>query len=130
MSGLFPLAKEKFLSAELDLMDDDIKVVLIDEDDHVPDLETDTMLSDISSAVVATSGNLSNKSITGGVFNADPVVLSSVTGDEFESIVIYKDSGDPATSVLIAYIEDCGATPDGTNITITWATGLYKIFSI
>jgi hypothetical protein len=133
-SALFAKGKKKLLDADIDLLVDNLKIVCVDHTDDTPVPATDEFLSDIiAGARVATSGNLAGKSTTGGVFDADPITLAAVTGDEFESLVIYKDTGDPATSPLIAYI-DTGAglpcTPDGSDITITWSDGASKIFAI
>lgn len=133
-NALFAKGKKKILDGDIDLLADNIKIVFVDEDDDVPVPATDEFLSDIAAgARVATSGNLAGKSTTDGVFDADDVVVSSVTGDEFESVVIYKDTGDPATSPLIAYFDTMSGlpcTPDGSNITVTWDNGAEKIFAI
>jgi len=130
----FVKAKEKFLTGAINLLTDDIKVVCVDHGVDTPNIETDEFLSDIAEgARIATTGNLANKSITGGVFDADPITMSAVVGDPFESIVMYKDTGDPATSPLIAYddaAEGLPCTPDGTDITITWSNGDNKIFAL
>jgi phage tail sheath gpL-like len=131
---LFATAKKKLLDGDIDLLADDIKVVCVDEDDDVPDPAADEFLADIDAgARVATSGNLTTPDTTGGVFNADPITIAAVAGDEFESIVIYKDTGNPATSALIAYIDTAAGlpcTPDGSDITITWDAGANKIFAL
>ena len=76
---------------------------------------------------------LAGKDTTDGVFDANDITFTSVTGDEFESLVIYKHTGTEGTSQLIAYI-DTGTgfplTPDGGNIDLTWDAGANKIFKI
>ena len=133
-NALFAKAKEHLGLGDIDLVNDDIKVVLVDEDDDTPVVATDEFLSDIAAgARVATSGNLSGKSFTGGIFNATDITINSVSGDEFESIVIYQDTGDPETSLLIAYIDSATGlpyTPTGNNITITWDDAAAKIFAL
>jgi hypothetical protein len=134
VNALFAKGKKKLLDADIDLLVDDIKLVCVDHADDTPVPATDEFLADIAVAArVATSGNFSGKTTTGGVFDADDVVLLTVAGDQFESIVIYKDTGNPATSPLIAYIDVAAGlpcTPDGTNITITWDAGADKIFAL
>ncbi len=133
-NALFAKAKKKFLDADIDLLVDNIKCVLVDHADDNPDVSTDEFLSDILAAArVATSGNLANKSTTGGVFDADDITIAAVTGDQFESIVIYKDTGDASTSPLIARIDTASGlpcTPNGGDITITWDNGSNKIFAL
>ena len=73
------------------------------------------------------------KTITAGVANADDVVLNAVTGAQSEAIVLFQDTGNPATSKLIAYINvatGLPVTPNGGAITIQWDTGINKIFKL
>jgi hypothetical protein len=82
---------------------------------------------------VATSGNLASKSTTGGVFDAADVTITTVSGDQFEYIIIYKDTGTASTSNLIACIDTATGlpcTPNGGDITITWDNGANKIFAL
>ena len=54
---------------------------------------------------------------------SDAPTASGVTGDEFEALIMYIDTGTPATSRLILYL-DTGITgmpltPDGSDVQIT-----------
>jgi hypothetical protein len=68
------------------------------------------------------------------VFDADPVTFSSVTGNTVEALVIYKDTGNAATSPLLAYIDTVSSglpvTPNGGNIVVAWDSGSNKIFKL
>jgi hypothetical protein len=132
--ALFAHFKEHLLNKDVDLLVDNIKVVLVDHTDHTPDPAVDEYLHDIDAAArVATSGNMDGKSTTHGVFDANDVTINTVTGDGVDSIVIYMDSGDEDTSILIAYIDSATGlpyTPSGGNIQITWSSGAYKIFAL
>lgn len=135
MAGaLFYKSKEKLLSGSIHMLTDTIKLVLVDHTDHDPDVTTDEYLSAIDAAGrVATSGQLQNPTVTNGVFDADDIVISSVSGHAFDSIVVFKDTGDAATSPLIAKITDGSGlpgTPDGGNVTITFSSAASKIFAI
>lgn len=108
---------------------DNIKAVLVDTADYTANKATDEFLSDIPSAArVAISDNLTSKTITGRVVDAADVVLSSVSGDTSEAVVLYQDTADPATSRLIIYADTATGlpvTPNGTDITIRWnASGI------
>ena len=133
-SALFAKAKKAFLDGDIDLLTDNIKVVLVDSADYTLDLANHDFLDDIAAgARVGTSGNLANKTTTGGVFDADDVTITSVTGDQFEYIIIYKDTGTAGTSNLIACIDTATGlpcTPNGGDITITWDSGASKIFAL
>lgn len=114
----------------IDLIDDDIKVVLVDLDDYTFSAAHEFLSAVPVAARVATSANLTGKSVsTVGVFDADDVTFASVTGDSAEALVLYKDTGIEATSPLIAYIDTVNAglpvVPDGRDIQVQWnATGI------
>jgi hypothetical protein len=141
-SVLYPAAKALLLGpgtlgttsgTAIDLIDDNIKIALIDTADYTYSAAHDFLNDVAGAAIVATSSNLSGKSVTGGVFDATDVTLTSVTGDVCEAIIIYKDTGTSSTSPLIAYI-DSGAglpvTPGGGNIDIIFDSGANKIFAL
>jgi phage tail sheath gpL-like len=128
---LYPKAKKAFLDGEIDLLDNTIKAILVDSADYTYS-DTHQYLSSVASgAIVATSGAFSSKTTTDGVFDAGDVTFSSVTGDQFEAVIIYKDTGDSATSNLIAYIDNATGlpiTPSGGDITLQWdANGIFEI---
>lgn len=134
-NGIYAKAKQAFLEADIDWLVDDIKVCVVDGADYTANLATDEFLSDIpGAAIVATSANLSTKTSTDGVADADDVTFSSVTGDSVEIIVIYKDTGVAATSRLIAYYDVAASglpvTPNGGNITVSWSNGASRIFAL
>lgn len=133
-SALYDFGRESFLGGDIDWDGDDIKVVLVDEDDDTPDLALDQDLADrAAGSRVATSGNLASKTITAGVADAADLTISTVSGDQFESFDIYMDSGVEATSLLIANIDDATGlpfTPSGGDIIITWDAGANKIFKL
>ncbi|MDH7506203.1 MAG: hypothetical protein QHH15_00245 [Candidatus Thermoplasmatota archaeon] len=134
-NALYDKGRKKFLDGDIDWLNDDIKVCLIDVADYTVDLAADEFLDDISGdAIVATSGNLGTKSSTAGVADAEDVTLSAVSGDVCEAIVVYKDTGNAATSPLICYIDTptsgLPVTPNGGDIIIQWDSGDNKIFKL
>lgn len=108
-----------------------VKVALVDTGVYTYSA-TDQFFSAISSAVVGTPQTLATKTFANGVFNADDVTYTSVTGNSAEAIVLYIDTGTAGTSPLVAFI-DTGVTglpvtPNGGNISITWnATGIFAL---
>ena len=133
-NSLYDKGRQKFLDGDISWTNDNIKIALLDTDEYTVDLSTHEFLSDIPGAArVAISGNLASKTSTAGVANAAAVTLSTVSGARCEAVVIFKDSGNPTTSPLIAYI-DTGTglpiTPNGGDILINWDTGLNKIFKL
>lgn len=133
-NALFDSGREGFLDGSIDWDTDAIKLILVDHTDDTPAPATDVNLDDITApARVATSANFSSKTVTAGVADAADVVLSAVSGDEAESIVIYADSGVESTSRLIAFIDTATGlpvTPNGGDITIQWDAGANKIFKL
>lgn len=133
MSAFYGKGLEKFLNGDIDWTNDDIKVSAVDTGVYTVNTTTHEFRSDLS-GVIATSGNLASKTATLGVADAADVVLSGVTGDSIEAIVIWKDTGSNATSPLIAYIDSASSglpvTPNGGTITIAWDNGANKIFKL
>jgi len=133
-NALYAKAKQGLIDGSIDMDTDTIKAVFIDGADYTPNLSTHQFLSDIpSSARVATSGALQNKTVTDGVFDADDITIVSVSGDQFEYIALYKDTGVEGTSRLILLIDmatGLPCTPNGSDITIQWSSGADKIFRL
>lgn len=124
--------KEECLTGANNLSTDNIKAVLVDSADYTVSA-SDEDLADIAAAArVATSANLSSKTVTGGVFDAADVTIAGVTGDSIEAVVLYVDTGTESTSRLIAYL-DTGftglpITPNSGDIIIQWnASGIFKL---
>ena len=133
-NALYDKGREKFLKGEIDWLSDDIKIALIDTADYTPNLASDEFLDDISGdAIIATSGNLGNKSATNGIADADDVTFENVTGDQAEILVVYKDTGNASTSPLIARIDTATGlpiTPNSGDITVQWDSLSNKIFKL
>lgn len=120
-------------ATRVDLDADTIKAALIDHGTDTPNVTTDDFYNDISAGLVgALSSAFTGKTIgtvAAGVFDADNVTFSAVSGNSVESVNVLKDTGSGATSDLIAYY-DTGTglpvTPNGGDITVTWnASGLF-----
>jgi hypothetical protein len=133
-NGLYDFGREGFLGGSLDWDTDDTRIILIDEADDTPDLAVDQWLSDRAIAArVATSGAMTSKTITDGVADAADETWSSVTGDESESIDCYQHTGTEGTSRLIFNIDTATGlpvVPNGGDITVTWDSGVNRIFKL
>ncbi len=133
-NALFDFYREQCLKADVDL-DDSIVLVFVDHADDTPVPATDDFLDDILGAArVATSGAFTSKTFTAGVFDAADVTVAAVTGDPFESIVIYNNTpGTEATKDLIAFIDTATGlptTPNGGDITVQWQATSPNIFKL
>ena len=141
-NALYDLGREAFLGGDLDWDAHNIKVGLIDNADYTVNLATHDFFNDVAAdltpsggadALVAISGNFANKTKTAGVADADDITLSTVSGDVSESLVIFRDTANVATSTLIAYIDTATGlpvTPNGGDIIIQWDSGANKIFKL
>lgn len=118
---LYPKAKEGLLGGDIAMDTDNLKAVIVDTATYTYTTSHE-FLSDIPVGErVATSANLTGKTITDGTFDSDDIIYTAVTGDPSEAVVLYQDSGSDATSRLIAYIDTATGlpvTPDGTNINL------------
>ena len=123
---IYPSCKELLLAGDIDLIDDDLKVALLDNS-YVYDT-AHSFFSSITGQVGASSPNLTSKTITGGVFDAANTTINSVTGNQIVALVIYKDTGVASTSPLIFYADGLSVTPNGNNININWnASGIFSL---
>lgn len=131
-NGLFDAGRNAFLNGDIDWANDTIKVTLIDTDDWAATLSTDDNYDDVTAAARVATATLANTSDDGaGTADADNVTFSSVSGDECEALVIWKDTGVESTSTLIAYFDSVTGlpvTPNGGDITVTWnASGIFTL---
>lgn len=121
MSGVYGKAREKFLRGELSWSDGTVKAVLVTAA-YVPDFEADEFLADIAvGARVAVSNELEDKTTAGGWAGATNVIWDDVVGATCAAMVFVVDTGDAATTPLLAYLNDgvtnLPLTPNGAKIT-------------
>lgn len=132
-NALYAKGKQKILNKEIDFDTDTIKAALV-SNAYAQNLTTDEFYSTISAHVVDTPETLAGKSITSGVFDASDVTFTAVAaGSTLEAVVLYLDTGNPATSPLLVYIDTITGFPLATNggdITVQWDNGANKIFSL
>ncbi len=135
-NAMYTLGRKAFLDGGVAWLTDDIRVISIDEADHTPNLATDDMLEDVAAgAREFESGNFASKTSTAGTADAADLApaFTSATGDVFESIIIFHESGVESTSELIVNIDTATGlplTPDGGNIDITWSSAADRIFTL
>ena len=133
-NALYDRGRQGFLAGDLDWDTDDIRVFLVDEADDTPDLAADEDLADrAAGARVGTATALTSPTTTDGVADAADVTLSSVSGDQSESIDCYYHTGTESTSLMIFNVDTATGlpvTPNGGDITIQWDSGANKIFKL
>jgi len=130
-NAMYNYGRELFLTAGINWSTADIKVVAIDTGTYT--FSAAHQFHSELSGIVATSGNLASKTVTGGIADAADVTLSAVTGSSIEAFVVYKDTGVSGTSPLILYLDSgtgLPVTPNGGDIIIAWANTTNKIFKL
>lgn len=122
--------KKNIMNGSIDLDTDTIKVMLVTSS-YTPNQDTHEFKSDVTNEVTGTGytaggATLSNKSVTQdntddeGVFDADDVTWSNSTITA-RGAVLYKSTGNDATSPLICYF-DFGENKSSSNgdFSIQW----------
>lgn len=140
-SALFAAGREGFLGSEIDWDTAVIKCALVRgynfSDAH-------RFVSDVTNSggtLVAVSGALTGKTISGGVADAADVSFPAVpTGAAIPAIIIFQSSAvtggaDVAASQqrLIAYLDTATGlpvTPNGQAINLAWDNGASRIFRL
>lgn len=130
---LYVKARERILQGQVNFVTDTIKAVLL-KNSYAPMLATDEFLAGIAVHRLGTDQTLAGKSVAGGAFAADDIIFPSVAaGDTTLGVALYKDTGNAATSPLLAIIDQITGFPlatNGGNIGVNWDNGVYKIFSL
>lgn len=134
---LYDTARNAFLTGGLNWTGDTLAAVLVKTTSgYTVNTATDQFLSTIVSGNrVATLSPLAGKTAVAGVADANDVTFPTVPGTQpvGGAVVIYKNTGTDTTSQLISYIDTATglpATPNGSDITITWDNGSNKIFKL
>lgn len=129
-------AGDNAAQAYVDFLDETIKAMFVDGADDIP-VVTDQDIADILSAArvpaIASCPALGTKtvgSVATGVADAADTVFTSLTGDQSEYLILFKDTGVEGTSTLLAIWDTATGlplTPNGANVTVTWsASGIYR----
>jgi len=133
MGTLYPKFKEQLLQGQIgSLLTENVKVMLI-KSGYVYSGQH-KFVSDVSMYDGGRSGLLQNKSVINGVFDADDISISVISGGQMVALVLYIDKGADNISPLIAYLDDVAGLPVtcvvNDIVSIIWDSGLYKIFSL
>ena len=130
-SAVYPTFKAGVLQGTWNLSTAVVRAVLIDTGTYTYSTAHD-FYNDLSGVVGTESGALANKTFTAGVFDADNITFTAVTGATVEAIVYFVDTGNVATDALICYVDSATsglpATPNGGDINITHhASGIFSL---
>lgn len=130
---LYPKFKENVISKLLDLTEagaDVYRAVLVDTGVYTYNAAHNDY-ADLSGIVGTESGVFASKTVLLGVFDADDITFSSVSGAESEALIIFLDTGTAGNDLLVAYIDTATGlpvTPNGGDITVQWpAAGIFAL---
>lgn len=126
-SQLYPIGAAHLLglATKVDLVADTVKILFYagsysGAHEFVGDLT--------GGSIIARSGALAGKAVTGGVFDANDLTITSVSGSAFTHVILYKDTGSDATSPLLAIFDVASFTPNGGDVNVVFnASGLFSI---
>lgn len=135
MSAMYGKGREAFGNGEIDWLADTIKASLIDLGEYTPDIDVDEFFDDIpGTAVIGTAVTLGSKTNVLGVLDAADVSFTGLSSaPTLEAIAIWKDTGVPGTSRLIALIDTATGLPvaaGATQVDVAWSNGANRIMKI
>lgn len=142
-SIMYNEGNQSIIDRDIDLAANTIKAMLVNstytpnKDDQFIDTggasdAVDARLSGTTDQTLANKAIGKDDTNDFAYFDADDVVFSAVTtGQTAVGVVIYKDTGTPTTSKLIAYLDITDTPTNGGDITIQFATpangGIFKL---
>jgi hypothetical protein len=133
---VYKKAKEAFLNGDIDVINDQLKVLLLKSSEYTANQNTDEFVSQIpSNAIVRRSEAISSKSSSNGIFDADNVTIAGYDGSAFEAIALYQYKPSDSEARLIFYIDTSDGLPfvglnTVSSVTIFWNDGVSKILSL
>lgn len=133
-NAVYPKYKEAIIGGgtNVDLLTGTVKVALVDTGTYTYSA-THQFLTSLTGVVGTAQTIPATKTVTDGLFKTTGNnTFTGVSGASVEALVLYIDTGTPATSRLVAFI-DTGVTglpvtPNSGDITITWnASGIFQL---
>lgn len=140
-NAIYPKYKEHALAVTLGstakIVSPVVAAILVDAADYTYSASHE-FLSDVpSGARVSTTADLSNRTYTSGVLDADDTTFSAVSGDQSENIIIVvkpasgaNDSNTRLVAFLDTGITGSPVTPNGGDINLAFDGGANKIFAL
>jgi hypothetical protein len=127
-NAVYPKTKKTMLDAILAL--GTLKAVLVDTGVYTYSTAHD-FYNDVSAGTVGDAIALTGVTTTDGALDCDPFTIPSVSGGSSEAMVFFVDTGNAATSPIIAYI-DAGQTglpitPNGGGISYTPGSNIFQL---
>lgn len=133
-NSLYARGKQRILEKQISFKDDDIQALLVSAD-YIPDLNAHEFLPDVHAfALGGGAKSLTDKTTTLGVFDAADVNwLKVAAGATAKAVILFKNTGEAGTSPLLGYVDTITGFPvatNGSDISVQWDNGTFKIFSL
>lgn len=123
-NAIFAAGREGWATAQVNWVTDTIKVTAYDLADGAISLSTFDFYNDIPASGRVATATLGTRTATAGVLDAADTTMTAVTGDQFEALILWKDTGVESTSRLLIYIDTATSgfplTPNGGDVLIEW----------
>lgn len=127
-NSAYPKGAQRILSAGINFAAHTIKAALVTT--AYTFSAAHEFLSEVGTRV-GTDQELLNKSVTGGVLDADDLDFGALApGNTIKAVIVYRDTGNASTSPLLFYFDVVTGLPFATNggaVTIPWDAGVKKI---
>lgn len=133
-NAIYPAFRNAVLSPGVDLVTATVKAALVTVTSGSTNYTYSAAhqyFSDVAAGSILAAGvALSGKAVSAQAFTAASVVWPSVAingAKKGDAIILYIDTGTPATSRLIGYIDTATglpATPTGQDITLNWSSSV------
>jgi len=127
---MYPKGAEKILRGEIDFANDALTLALMSSSYSYN--QAHAFASQIGTPIATQP--LAGMDVSDGVFDADDVDFGNVdAGHVMNSLVLYQDTGDAATSPLILYLNNIGGFPmttTGGQVLMPWSNEAEKIFML
>lgn len=108
-----------------------VKCVLVDSADYTYSAAHDFYDDIPGAARVGTAQTLASKTYAAGAFDAADITFTAVTGDPVEAVACFVDTaGADSADPLVVYLDGISVTPNGGDITISWAGAPNFIFRL
>lgn len=129
----YPLGLDKFVSGQISWTSDTIKLAAVDSTYTYSAVHE--FYDAVSPSTLGTVQTITGRAVlTGGVLDGDSVNYPGVIlGETVTGLVIYKDTGNTATSPLLFFMDtnDDGTTisraGDGSTIVVLWSSTAQRI---
>lgn len=139
-NAVYSALKTGLVNGDINLGADTLKVILVSSA-YVPNIDTHEDYADITNEIATGGGYTAGGQALSGVailtdlpndraaLDANDVTWSASTITAARGAVIYKDTGTPATSKLITYIDfGTDKSSSGGDFTIAWdSTGILRL---